>query len=89
MNKFLAVVALCATSLAVPVVPVQAAPVLTDAQANCLIFPMFKKECWHMGAETMTSATKKTADAALDIKVPVKWWECKTAPKGSKYLLVC
>lgn len=96
MNKFLAVVALCATSFVVPVMPTQAATMLTDAEANCLVFPMFKKECWQMGAERATAvpkavaaATTKAADAALDIKVPVRWWDCHAAPQGSKHLLDC
>jgi hypothetical protein len=45
MQKYLAVAALCVASFAMPVLPTQAAPMLSETEANCLIFPMLKKEC--------------------------------------------
>jgi hypothetical protein len=33
-----------------PVLPTQAAPTLSDAEAHCLILPIFKKDCWDLGA---------------------------------------
>ncbi len=96
MNKLLAVAALVASSFAVPALPVSAAPVLTDAQSNCLIFPMFKKECWQMGASTAMAATTTVAAAtetATDemtdgMKWPV-WWHCGAAAAGSGHLIDC
>jgi len=99
MQKFIAVAALCVASFAMPVLPTQAAPALSDAEANCLIFPMFKKECWQMGAEkaeeataTVAAATVTAADAATDtakdIKLPLIW-NCSAAPAGSGHLLDC
>jgi len=81
MHKFIAVAALCVACFAVPVLPSQAAP-MSKAQSNCLIFPMFKKECWDMGAETAmavpamamaatTATVDAAADAASDVKLPV------------------
>jgi hypothetical protein len=99
MHKFIAVAALCAASFAMPVLPTQAAPAMSDAKANCLIFPMFKKECWDMGVENakavpaaVATATVAAADAATDtakdIKLPLVW-NCKAAPAGSGHLLDC
>ena len=96
MHTLLAVVALCATGFAVPVLPTQAAPLLTDDQANCLVFPMLKKECWQMGADmvaapvqTVAMAAGKAADATGEVKLPLKWWNCSAAPSGSGHLLDC
>jgi len=96
MNKLIAIAALCATSFAVPVLPTQAAPILSDAQTNCLIFPMLKKECWQMGAdivtgpaETVAAVAEDTADAVVDVKLPVMWWNCTAAPAGSGHILDC
>ena len=99
MQKFLAVAALCVASLAMPVLPTQAAPMMSEAEANCLILPMFKKECWEMGAEkamgvpaAAATATVAAADAptdtAKDIKLPMIW-NCSAAPAGSGHLLDC
>jgi hypothetical protein len=99
MQKFLAVAALCVVSFAMPVLPTQAAPALSDAKTNCLIFPLFKKECWEMGAAkagampaaaaTATVAAADTAaDAAKGIKLPMIW-KCTKAPAGSGHLLNC
>jgi len=96
MKKLIAVAALCATSFAVPVLPVQAAPALSKAEANCLIFPIFKKECWELGAKQASAVPKaaskagsEMAQAALDVKVPLPWWKCTAAAKGSGHLLDC
>jgi len=99
MQKFVAVAALCVASFAMPVLPTQAAPAMSDAEANCLIFPMFKKECWQMGADmamavpaAAATATVEAADAAAetaeDIKLPL-WPTCTVAPAGSGHLLDC
>lgn len=99
MHKILAAAALCAASFAMPVLPIQAAPLLSDAQTNCLVFPMFKKECWQLGAAqaaavpAAVAATTKTAavaaaDTARDIKLPLVW-HCSRAPAGSGHLLDC
>jgi hypothetical protein len=95
MQKYLAVAALCAASLVMPVLPAHAAPALSEAEANCLIFPMLKKECWEMGAEraaavpaAMASVTVDAADAAGDMKV-LLLWNCTRAPAGSGHLLDC
>ena len=98
MKKVLAVAALCAASFAMPVLPGQAAP-LSDAEANCLVFPMFKKECWELGAErarvmpaavtTTAAATVEAADDAADgVQLPL-WGNCTRAPAGSGHLLDC
>ena len=92
MNKLLVVAALVASSFAVPVLPASAASTLSDAEANCLIFPMFKKECWEMGAAHAKAATASVAmateEAADDVKLPL-WWNCTRAPAGSGHLLDC
>ncbi len=96
MHRMLAVVALCATSFAVPILPTQAAPLLTDDQANCLIFPMLKKECWQMGADMVSAPAKAVAmaagdasDAVGEVKLPLMWWNCTAAESGSGHLLDC
>jgi hypothetical protein len=99
MQKYLAVVALCVASFAMPVLPTRAAPTLSDAEANCLIFPMLKKECWELGATkakaaplavaaTAAGAAEAADDAARDAKLPL-WWTCSRAPAGSGHLLDC
>jgi len=99
MQKFLAVAALCVASVAMPVLPTQAAPALSDAETNCLIFPVFKKECWELGAQkahavpaaaaTVTvAATDAAADTAKAVKLPLIW-NCSRAPAGSGHLLDC
>lgn len=99
MQKFIAVAALCVASFAMPVLPTQAATALSEAEANCLIFPLFKKECWELGAEkagavpaAAATATVAAADAAADVagdvKVPLLW-NCTAAPAGSGHLLNC
>jgi len=99
MQKFLAVAALCVASFAMPVLPTQAAPTLSDAEASCLVFPMFKKECWQLGAEkamavpaAVATTTVAAADAAEDVadgaKLPLLW-NCTRAAAGSGHLLDC
>jgi len=93
MHKLFAVAALCAASFAVPVLPTQAAPLLSDAQTNCLFFPLLKKECWELGAEHAAAVSAKTAAVvsahpAHDIKLPLVW-NCARAPAGSGHLLDC
>jgi hypothetical protein len=99
MHKLVAVAALCVAGFAVPVLPTQAAPMMSAAESDCLIFPMFKKECWEMGAEkamdvpkAAASATMAAGDAANDaargMKVPTLW-TCAAAPAGSGHLLDC
>jgi hypothetical protein len=99
MHKFLAAAALCVVSFAVPVLPTQAAPIMSDADTNCLIFPMFKKECWEMGAQmaaavptavvaTAAATTDAAEDTAKDIKLPMLM-HCTRAPAGSGHLLDC
>ncbi len=92
MQKYLVVAALCAASLAMPVLPASAAPALSEAEANCLIFPMLKKECWEMGAERAAAVPAAVAsaaeDAAGETKLPMIW-NCARAPAGSGQLLDC
>jgi hypothetical protein len=96
MKKLVLVAALVASTFAVPVLPTTAASVLSDAEANCLIFPALKKECWDKGAAmlkatptTVAMATEKAAtDAADAVKLPMLW-NCTAAPKGSGHLLDC
>jgi hypothetical protein len=99
MQRFLAVAALCVASVAMPVLPTQAAPTLSDAEANCLIFPMFKKDCWELGAAKAKAApaavvttaavtTKAASAAAHEVKLPLLW-NCSRAPAGSGHLLDC
>lgn len=92
MKKLLVVAALAASSFAVPVLPANAAPTLTDQQANCLIFPMLKKECWEEGAAVAKSVGQSVASTTETVveetKVPL-WWNCTTAAKGSGHLLDC
>ena len=102
MHKFVAVAALCVASFAVPVLPTQAAPMMSKAETNCLIFPMFKKECWDMGAKEAAAvpamamaATTTTVKAASDMKMPMMdmkmpmMMTCTKAPAGSGHLLDC
>jgi hypothetical protein len=92
MKRLLVVAALVASSFAVPVLPVSAASMLSDAEADCLIFPMFKKQCWEMGAERARAATATVAaasqEAAEEVSLPF-WWKCTRAPAGSGHLLDC
>lgn len=95
MQKYLVVAALCAATFAMPVLPANAAPAQSEAEANCLIFPMLKKECWEMGAEraaavpaAVATATVAAADAAGEVKLPLLW-NCARAPAGSGHLLDC
>jgi len=92
MKRFVLVAALVASGFAVPVLPVAAAPALTDSEVNCLIFPALKKECWEKGA-AMLKATPTTVATAVEststkIKLPTLW-TCTAAPKGSGHLLDC
>jgi len=91
MKKLIAVATLAASCFAVPVLPANAAA-LTDAQRDCLVFPMFKKECWDMGAANVKAATQSVAmtteAAASEIKLPL-WWTCTKAEAGSGHLLDC
>lgn len=95
MLKSIAVAALCVAGFAMLVLPTQAAPALSDAEANCLIFPVLKKECWEMGAEraaavpaAVASATTSATAAASEVKVPLLW-TCSRAPAGSGHLFDC
>lgn len=92
MKKLVLVAALVASGFAVPVLPTTAAPVLSDPEMNCLIFPALKKECWEKGAEMLKAAPKSVAlateDAADTVKLPLLW-KCTAAPKGSGHLLDC
>lgn len=92
MNKLVVVAALVASSFAVPVLPVAAAPALSDAEVNCLIFPALKKECWERGAEMLRAAPRTVAAAAEDASTTMKLpmlWNCTAAPKGSGHLFDC
>jgi len=99
MQKFLAVAALCVASVAMPVLPTQAAPALSSAETNCLIFPMFKKDCWELGAAKAAAVPVAVASAAAvtvqavddtagDARLPMLW-TCSRAPAGSGHLLDC
>lgn len=92
MKKLLVVATLVASSFAVPALPANAATILTDDQANCLIFPMLKKECWEKGAEVAKSVGQSVASATEttveETRLPL-WWKCTAAPKGSGHLLDC
>ena len=92
MNKLLVVAALVASSFAVPVLPANAAPALTDEQANCLILPMFKKECWEQGAAAARSvghSVASTTETVIEEPHLPLWWNCTAAAKGSGHLLEC
>ncbi len=92
MKRFVLVAALVASGFAVPVLPVAAAPALTDSEINCLIFPALKKECWEKGAAmlkaTPTTVASAVATTSTKIKLPTLW-TCTAAPKGSGHLLDC
>ena len=95
MKKTIAVAALMAAMFAMPVAPVQAATV-EEALDSCLILPLLKRECWEMAGDTVRAAPRAAAavasdaaDAALDVKLPVRWWNCTAAEAGSGYLLDC
>ncbi|WP_421759782.1 hypothetical protein [Devosia sp.] len=90
MTKLVVVAALLGSLFVVPVLPASAAP-LTAAQKDCLVFPMFKKQCWEMGVKTVSAAPKAVAMAAEDVAAEVKipMWGCTPAPKGSGHLLNC
>lgn len=102
MKKAFVVAALVAASFA-PGLPVQAASVTSDEVANCMIFPMFKQECWDKGAEfalagptAIAEATSDAVEAADDVVVtppafvaPFEVWTCTPAPAGSGYMFDC
>ncbi|HEV2514224.1 MAG TPA: hypothetical protein VGV07_03165 [Devosia sp.] len=99
MKRLVLVAALAASGFAVPVLPAAAAPMLSDSEVNCLIFPALKKECWERGAEmlkatpaTVVTATATVAEAtettATKLKLPLLW-NCTAAPQGSGHLLDC
>ena len=92
MKRLVLVAALVASSFAVPVLPATAATVLSDSEANCLIFPALKKECWEKGAAMLKATPMAVATAtettATKLKLPTLW-TCTAAPKGSGHLLDC
>lgn len=92
MKRLVLVAALVASGFAVPVLPAAAAPMLSDAEVNCLIFPALKKECWEKGAEMLKATPKAVATAtettATKLNLPTLW-TCTAAPKGSGHLLDC
>lgn len=92
MKRLVLVAAFIASGFAVPVLPAAAAPMLSDSEVNCLIFPVLKKECWEKGAEMMKATPKAVAAAtettATTLKLPMLW-TCTAAPKGSGHLLDC
>jgi hypothetical protein len=92
MKRLVLVAALVASGFAVPVLPAAAAPLLSDSEVNCLIFPALKKECWEKGAEmlkaTPTTVAEATETTATKLKLPLLW-NCTAAPKGSGHLLDC
>ncbi len=95
MKNRIAGALLAGALLAMPVMPVgsvQAAP-LSDAELNCLVFPMLKKECWEMGAERASAATAAVAataeSTASAVEVPLRWWDCTAAASGSGHLFDC
>jgi hypothetical protein len=94
VTKLVVVAALLGSLFVVPVLPVSAAP-MTAAQKDCLVFPMLKKQCWEMGArtvsETVAAAPRAVAMAAEDVatEVIVPMWGCTPAPRGSGHLLKC
>ncbi len=90
MTKLVVVAALLGSLFVVPVLPASAAP-MTAAQKDCLVFPMFKKQCWEMGVKTVSAAPKAVAMAAEDVAAEVKipMWGCTPAPKGSGHLWNC
>jgi hypothetical protein len=92
MKTFLVAAALAVSSFALPTLPANAAPALTDEQANCLIFPMLKKECWEQGAAAARSvgqSVASTTEAVVEeTRVPL-WWNCKPAEPGTGHLLQC
>ncbi len=92
MKKLIVVAVLAASSFAVPTLPANAAPALTDEQANCLILPMFKKDCWEQGAAAAksvgASVASTTETVVEETRLPL-WWKCTAAAKGSGHLLDC
>jgi hypothetical protein len=92
MKRLVLVAAFVASGFAVPVLPAAAAPLLSDSEVNCLIFPILKKECWEKGAEvleaTPTTVAEATETTASKLKLPLLW-NCTAAPKGSGHLLDC
>jgi predicted RecA/RadA family phage recombinase len=102
--KLFAAAALAASCFALPTLPVNAAPLLSDAEADCLILPMLKAECWALGAQRAEATVQTIADAtgavaadaaaatenaAADAAAVPLWWNCAAAPEGSGYLLEC
>ena len=98
MKKIIAVAALVAASFAAPALPTQAAT-MEAADANCVVFPMFKRECWeqahawaaerHAAVHAAVSAEADGLDEMNPPKVPVEWWNCTRAAEGSGHLLDC
>jgi hypothetical protein len=98
MKKIVAVAALVAASFAAPALPTQAAPLWEEMDSNCLVFPMFKRECWEQAeayvADRRAAAVAAVDEALADANVtpprhPVEWWNCTLAPEGSGHLLDC
>jgi hypothetical protein len=90
MKKLLIVAALVATSFAAPVAPVSAATTAAaKSSLDCLIFPIFKKECWEKGAAAVSAAPKAAAVTVHQMKLPFMWWDCKPAAAGSGHMLDC
>lgn len=96
MHKLFLAAVMAATAFAVPALPASAAPMMSDADVNCLVFPMLKKECWERGSaaarstgSAVVAAASTSADAVKEIQVPFPWWKCKAAPAGSGHLLDC
>jgi hypothetical protein len=89
MKKLIAVAVLVAAGLTAPAVPAYAATSMSKASLDCLVFPMFKKQCWQKAEAMAADAASSASAAAHSIKLPVMPWGCKPAPAGSGHMLDC
>lgn len=98
MKKIVAVAALVAAAFAAPVLPTQAAHHLMEEDANCHVFPMFKKECREMVHEWMhehhaakhAEIQAKWEEHGFNVpQHPTNWGNCSHAAEGSGHLFDC
>jgi hypothetical protein len=92
MKKTVAIAALIAASLSVPVLPVQAATLSewVEENHNCLWFGAFKRECWEAADERHDEIVLSFRERAEDRGWNTSnWRDCDLAEPGASALLVC
>jgi hypothetical protein len=92
MKKTVAIAALVAASLSVPVLPVQAATLSewVEENHNCLWFGAFKRECWEAADERHDEIVLSFRERAEDRGWKLDGWrDCDLAAEGSGHLIDC